>query len=131
MKPILKWIFGGSRVDRLLLAATVVAGGGLVLIAAGFIGFGLWGWARVPRGGGGGGVGFPDDRGGGVGRGRRGSGSGSRSRFLRGPYRHTLYGPAGRIRHRQDFNSLGQNYLRHFYGELALTRLGRAPLGEF
>ena len=28
MKPILKWIFGGSRVDRLLLAATVVAGGG-------------------------------------------------------------------------------------------------------
>jgi len=26
MKPILKWIFGGSRVDRLLLAATVVAG---------------------------------------------------------------------------------------------------------
>ena len=26
MKSILKWIFGGSRVDRLLLAATVVAG---------------------------------------------------------------------------------------------------------
>jgi len=48
MKPILKWIFGGSRVDRLLLAATVVAGVRMMLIAAVFIGFdlGVWPWFK-------------------------------------------------------------------------------------
>ena len=48
MKSILKWIFGGSRVDRLLLAATVVAGVRMMLIAAVFIGFdlGVWPWFK-------------------------------------------------------------------------------------
>lgn len=48
MKPTLKWIFGGSRVDRLLLAATVVAGVRMMLIAAVFIGFDLsvWPWFK-------------------------------------------------------------------------------------
>ena len=48
IQPILKWIFGGSRVDRLLLAATVVAGVRMMLIAAVFIGFDLsvWPWFK-------------------------------------------------------------------------------------
>ncbi len=48
MKSTLKWIFGGSSVDRLLLAATVVAGVRMMLIAAVFIGFDLavWPWFK-------------------------------------------------------------------------------------
>jgi hypothetical protein len=48
MKAIFKWIFGGSRADRLLLAATVVAGVRMMLISAVFIGFDLevWPWFK-------------------------------------------------------------------------------------
>jgi len=42
MKPILKWIFGGSRVDRLLLAATVVAGANKKAPVRG-LGYAAWG----------------------------------------------------------------------------------------
>lgn len=45
---LIKWLFGGSRADRLLLAATVVAGVRMMLISAVFIGFDLdtWGWFK-------------------------------------------------------------------------------------
>lgn len=45
---VIKWIVGQSQVERLLLAATVVAGLRLMLIHAVFIGFGLdaWPWFK-------------------------------------------------------------------------------------
>lgn len=49
MKSFFKWLFGGSRADHLLLAATVVAGVRMMLISAVFIGFDLgeWPWFKA------------------------------------------------------------------------------------
>jgi hypothetical protein len=49
MKSVLKWVFSGNRADRLLLAATVVAGVRMMLISAVFINFDLdqWTWFKA------------------------------------------------------------------------------------
>lgn len=46
---LIKWLFSGSRADRLLLAATVVAGVRMMIISAVFIGFNLdaWPWFKA------------------------------------------------------------------------------------